>query len=288
MTGWIVYDGKQYEKNRWFAQELQKNCETFSDMRIILTESLRFGIMNDQPCMTVDGAPIKAPDFLIMRTIFPLLSEFLENVGARVFNDSRTSRFCNDKRLTHTALLRSDVLMMNTVFCDRAFLSPESLRGIRYPAVIKSAAGHGGSEVFSVENEEALRSVVRSLKDNRFLIQERFSPVGSDLRVYVLGGEIIGCALRRSETLQSNLSLGGTAQAHTLSPAERETVNKVLNALPFSPGFIGVDFLYADGKMVFNEIEDVVGTRMLYKTTDLDPALLYCEHIKNIMKNDTE
>ena len=283
MTGWIVYDGRQYEKNRWFAQELLKNCEAFCDARLIITENLQFGICDDQPCMTYDGEAIAGPDFVIMRTIFPLLSEFLESVGARVFNDSRTSRVCNDKRLTYTALIRSGVPMMNTVFCDRSYFSLERLYGIRFPAVVKSAAGHGGSEVFSAESEEELAAVVRSLCDSRFLIQERFSPVGSDLRVYVLGKEIIGAALRRSDTLRSNLSLGGTAEAHPLTPAERDTVNAVLKALPFSPDFIGVDFLYAENKLVFNEIEDVVGTRMLYRTSDLDAALLYCEYIKDRM-----
>ena len=285
MTGWILYDAKQYEKNRWFAHELLKNCSSFCDTRIVIAEKLRFGIRGDQPCMTFGGKPVPRPDFVIMRTIYPLLSSFLENCGARVFNDSRTSRICNDKRLTHLVLAASGVPMMNTAFFDRAFFSPESLRGFRFPAVVKSAAGHGGSEVFPADSVEELLSVVRTLHDDRFLVQERFSPAGSDLRVYVLGGEIIGAALRRSDTLKSNLSLGGTATAHMLAPAERETVGKVLNALPFSPGFIGVDFLYADGKMIFNEIEDVVGTRMLYQTGDLDAARLYADYIKKEAKS---
>ena len=58
MTGWIVYDGRQYEKNRWFAQELLKNCEAFCDARLIITENLQFGICDDQPCMTYDGEAI--------------------------------------------------------------------------------------------------------------------------------------------------------------------------------------------------------------------------------------
>ncbi|MBQ3284440.1 MAG: hypothetical protein IJH40_02250 [Ruminococcus sp.] len=283
MTGWIVYDAKQYEKNRWFAHELLKNCSSFCDIRIIIAEKLRFGIFSDQPCMTFGGEPISRPDFVIMRAIFPLLSSFLETCGARVFNDSRTSRVCNDKRLTHLALARSGVPMMNTAFFDRAFFSPDSLNGLNFPVVVKSAAGHGGSEVFPADSVEELLEIVRALHDDRFLVQERFSPAGSDLRVYVLGGEVIGAALRRSDTLKSNLSLGGTATAHMLSSTERETIGKVLNALPFSPDFIGVDFLYADGKMIFNEIEDVVGTRMLYQTASVDAAMRYAAYIKNIM-----
>ena len=280
MTGWIVYDRKQYEKNTWFASELQKNCEDFGDVRIVIAEDLRFGIRDGQPFSAYDNEPVCLPDFVVMRAIFPLLSGFLERCDARVFNDSHTARVCNDKRLTHLALLRSGVPMMNTAFFDRAFFSAEALRGLRFPAVVKSASGHGGSEVFSADSADEVLDIIRSLQDDRFLIQECFSPVGSDLRVYVLGGTIIGAALRRSDALQSNFSLGGTATAHTLSPAERDRVSSVLSALPFTPDFIGVDFLYADGKMVFNEIEDVVGTRMLYQTSSIDAARLYADYIK--------
>ena len=49
MTGWIVYDSKQYERNRWFAEELQKHCLSFGDAKLIITERLRFGISADRP-----------------------------------------------------------------------------------------------------------------------------------------------------------------------------------------------------------------------------------------------
>jgi glutathione synthase/RimK-type ligase-like ATP-grasp enzyme len=45
------------------------------------------------------------------------------------------------------------------------------------------------------------------------------------------------------------------------------------------PDFIGVDFVFGDGNVYLNEIEDVVGTRMLYSLTELDPARMYMEYI---------
>ncbi|MBR6213406.1 MAG: hypothetical protein IKQ67_02000 [Candidatus Methanomethylophilaceae archaeon] len=43
--------------------------------------------------------------------------------------------------------------------------------------------------------------------------------------------------------------------------------------------FIGIDFVFGDGQVYLNEIEDVVGTRMLYSLTDMDPARMYMEYI---------
>ena len=280
MTGWIVYDSRQYERNRWFAQELMKNCKRFCDVRLIMTEGLRFGIDSGGLFLSYENQTEQMPDFVIMRTIFPLLSTFFEAAGAKVFNDSATSRVCNDKRLTHLSVMRLGVGMMDASFYSRDYLSEENLQAIRYPAVVKSASGHGGKEVYFAEDREDLIDAVNAMRDPRFLVQKPFSPAGQDLRVYVLGGKIIGAALRTSDTLKSNISLGGKATAHTLTSRERDTVGAVLKALPFSPDFIGIDFLYGADELIFNEIEDVVGTRMLYETTDLDAAALYVSYIK--------
>ncbi|WP_405344911.1 RimK family alpha-L-glutamate ligase [Ruminococcus sp.] len=285
MTGWIVYDSKQYERNRWFAEELQKHCLSFCDAKLIITERLSFGISDNCPSMLYDNTPISAPDFVIMRSIFPLLSDFLETAGARVFNDSTTARICNDKRLTHLSVLRSGVRMMDTLFFDRDYFSQNDLSALSYPAVVKSASGHGGKEVFFVNSSDELLTAVSSIHDSRFLIQNPFSPSGQDLRVYVLGGRVIGSALRTSDSLKSNFSLGGKATFHTLAAHEQSAVSAVLAALPFSPDFIGIDFLYGGADLIFNEIEDVVGTRMLYETSDLDPASLYVSYIKNVMES---
>ena len=45
------------------------------------------------------------------------------------------------------------------------------------------------------------------------------------------------------------------------------------------PDFVGIDFVFGREGVYLNEIEDVVGTRMLYELTDLDPARMYMEYI---------
>jgi glutathione synthase/RimK-type ligase-like ATP-grasp enzyme len=40
----------------------------------------------------------------------------------------------------------------------------------------------------------------------------------------------------------------------------------------FDTGLVGIDFIYHQGRLVFNEAEDAVGTRMLYMHTARDIA----------------
>ena len=48
--------------------------------------------------------------------------------------------------------------------------------------------------------------------------------------------------------------------------------------------YAGIDLIYDNGKPVLNEIEDVVGSRMLYNHTDIDTAKLYIKYIKDTLK----
>ena len=46
----------------------------------------------------------------------------------------------------------------------------------------------------------------------------------------------------------------------------------------------GVDMLYDHGHPVIGEIEDVVGSRMLYQTSDIDIVALYLDEIRAILQ----
>ncbi len=55
-------------------------------------------------------------------------------------------------------------------------------------------------------------------------------------------------------------------------------VNTIINHFDF--GMVGIDFIFDEkGGFLFNEIEDVVGSRTLSMTSDTDIVKLYLEHI---------
>ena len=79
MTGWLTYDQKQYDKNKWFADEILKYCLSFFNIELIIAEDLKFGTVDGSICFSVNGIKKRKPDFAICRTIFPFLSYVLEN-----------------------------------------------------------------------------------------------------------------------------------------------------------------------------------------------------------------
>ena len=103
------------------------------------------------------------------------------------------------------------------------------------------------------------------------------------MRVYVLGGKVLVAVKRSSKTdFRSNFSLGGNAELTTVSQKVLEYIERIVKEL--EADFIGIDFIRHNGEWVLNEIEDVVGTRMIYSLTKTDAAEVYIKYI--LSKNE--
>ncbi len=279
MTGWLIYGKKEAEKNKWFISELLKYAkEKDILLEMVYAEEIQAGI-NGKRVVFVNGEERKFPDFALNRSIFPFLSKFLENAGVKVYNSSFVAEICNDKRKTHEFLSDKEIPMMETYFFDRRFFDFEKSLPLSFPMIVKPSNGHGGEGIVLAENKDSLKEAVLSYKTDEFLIQKPCSDVGKDMRVYIMGKTVLAAMLRISETdFRSNFSLGGRAERKFLSRDEEELVLKVADLFNFT--YAGIDFIFDNGKMVLNEIEDVVGARMLYEYTDLEPHKLLIDFIK--------
>ena len=212
-----------------------------------------------------------APEIVVSRIRDADVLSQLEDYGSTVYNRSSVCRICNDKSATY-----SFVRSLGIPILPYSFPGQDLPDGP--PWVVKSCIGHGGTEVFRAECVEDVDRLVRSLDGRRPIVQSFASDPGKDMRVYVLGGRIVASVLRTSETdFRANFKLGGRAEVSETPQAIREMVRRIVPEL--MADFIGIDFVFGDGRIYLNEIEDVVGTRMLYSLTDLDPARMYMEYI---------
>jgi gamma-F420-2:alpha-L-glutamate ligase len=86
--------------------------------------------------------------------------------------------------------------------------------------------------------------------------------------------------LRRSkEGFRANYSLGGEVVEYFLSEDETNRVHQIIEHFSFD--LVGIDFIVGDDSaLIFNEIEDVVGARMLYECTSIDIVDHYLRYLK--------
>ncbi len=94
----------------------------------------------------------------------------------------------------------------------------------------------------------------------------------------MLGHEVVDSMMRFSGTdFRSNVGLGADAVPYDPGGGHPELARRFARML--DPGLIGVDFLFHKGQLIFNEIEDAVGTRMLYAQDRMDIVADYMAFI---------
>lgn len=211
------------------------------------------------------GAELVTPDYrgdaeyVINRTNDYKIAEYFESRGIRVFNSSAFTKLANDKQACYDFMELSGIEIMQT-HCKTP------------PFVKKPRNGHGGQGVVMCHSADEY--------DENMVCQKPASDLGKDLRVWIIGNEIITAILRQSKTdFRSNYCLGGEALPYTLNDDETKQVKKIISLLD-GGSYYGIDFVFNNGKIVFNEIEDTVGARMVYDKTDIDIIKIFCDYIK--------
>lgn len=295
MTGWLIYGQEDSVKNKGYIELYEKEGKALGiQIVLIYREYLEIGIRSNSWYLEYRGSECEIPDFVIVRTIYPLLNSQLECLGLPVFNSSLIARICNDKAVTYQTVAALGIPIIESTFVEYTRVK-EKYQKITVPSVIKTVSGHGGTQVYlalpkAVSNEEdiylPLRGLENSLEDilegidkENCVLQPLITGTHQDLRVYVIGKNIIASILRTSkEGFRANYSLGGNIRTYELKEQEICTVMKIINH--FSFGMVGIDFLIGEnGELIFNEIEDVVGARMLYQCTDINLVKKYLEYI---------
>lgn len=286
MVGWLIYSEKDVEKNKRYIEFYMEEGKLQGiNMILILVEKLEFGIKGNKWFMRYNKEEIVKPDFSISRTIYPLLNKQLEYMGIKVFNNSQVSELCNDKAKTYQYVAQLGIPMVDSSFYQNSMVE-QTLENVGELSVVKAVAGHGGNQVFLinpgnstyVENE--IPAIYERLDRSDVVLQPLIGNKNQDLRVYIIGQDVIAAVLRTAkEGFKSNFSLGGVARKYELSNAEIQLIRKIISLFDF--GLVGIDFIIGDeGELIFNEIEDVVGARMLYQCTDINLVRLYLEFIK--------
>ncbi len=264
-TCWLLYEEQDYEKNRDFAALMAEEGAK-RGFRIV-------------PVFTGSLDPIASPwpEAVFSRQRDSGVSRRLEALGMTVLNNSKVCDLCNDKRKTHAFLQGLPQMEL---------LSQENLHALSpsaFPLVVKPACGHGGDRVTLVRNEAERQTALARIAPEPVMQQALASGAGRDLRVYVLFGQIVAGVMRTAQDgFLSNFKQGGSVSLHTLAPEEQALAQRVLRRFQDAGAplcFAGIDLLYHQGRPVVGEVEDVVGSRMLYRVSEMNIVGMFLEGV---------
>ena len=264
VKGILVYTSADAEYNKWFIDHIiEEGRKCNLDIRLVLSDKEE---VSDNDI-----------DFAIVRNRDSKLCKRLEDSNIRCFNSSYVVNIGNDKWEMYKDFNSAGIPVMYT-----------QKTKLPYPFVMKPVNGHGGENVYLIKNADEYESVISNIPDDRqgdLIYQVIATEKGRDIRVYVVGGTILTAmeriAVDTEKDFRSNYSLNGNAKEHALTDEELKLAAKVADHI--KADFVGIDLIYNNGRPVVNEIEDAVGTRMLYSLTDINPVREFVAHIADII-----
>ena len=264
VKGILVYTSADAEYNKWFIDHIiEEGRKCNLDIRLVLSDK--------------EEIPDNKYSFAIVRNRDSKLCKRLEENNIRCFNSSYVVNIGNDKWEMYKDFNAAGIPVMYT-----------QKTKLPYPFVMKPVNGHGGENVYLIKNADEYESVISNIPDDRqgdLIYQVIATEKGRDIRVYVVGGTILTAmeriAVDTEKDFRSNYSLNGNAKEHALTDEELKLAAKVADHI--KADFVGIDLIYNNGRPVVNEIEDAVGTRMLYSLTDIDPVREFVAHIADIV-----
>lgn len=284
MYGILIYEKEDAIKNEWFINELIK-CADEKNIRLKL---VYLEDIIDKPLEDIIFIDDKRISFAINRSRNSEISSRLETLSVTQINCTKIIDIANDKAKTYSFLGESGIPFLEYVRIGIDSFDESDIT-LLFPVVVKPSHGHGGSGVTLANDMDSLKDIIRHMNDiwpneDSVVIQKCARDIGRDLRVYIMDGKILAGVMRTSANgeLCANFSLGGNCSLHKLSAEEENLCHRILTVLEqkhMHPDFIGIDFVYDDGKPVFNEIEDAVGSRMLYQLTEIDVAKEFIKHV---------
>jgi RimK family alpha-L-glutamate ligase len=95
-------------------------------------------------------------------------------------------------------------------------------REFSYPIILKKSSGSQGKGVMLVQNRDSLKDISEMIDTSKPLIFQEYVSVsrGRDLRVFVIGGKVVGGMMRVAKKgFKANFSQGGYVKPVKLSPA---------------------------------------------------------------------
>lgn len=285
-TCWVIYNGSLVSDK--FADQARLTADAAERAGI----SARM-MKNYEAMMDLSGEP-DLPDFAVLLDKDILLGYFLKSRGVPVYNDPAIIDLCDNKAKQYIQLASHGLPMPRTIVAPKVYPNFSILESgyfervidtLKLPMIIKEGHGSFGMKVYLIETEEQFYEKVESLRGIDFVFQEFIaSSRGRDIRVNIVGGEIVAAMYRHSETdFRANITNGGIASPVELTEAQSKMAIEAAAAV--GAVFAGVDLLFDEQEQpLVCEVNAAAHIRNILNVTGINVADAMIEFILEDLK----
>lgn len=228
------------------------------------------GVILDEPTVVVPriGAAVTDHAVAVLR--------HLEALGTPLTAPSGAVRKARDKMACLQVLAAAGLPIPKTVLARQAQDAAWAVEAVGGPPVVlKLLSGTHGVGIILAESLDSARSILESLWGlERDVLVQRFeaSAAGRDLRLFVVGSEVVAAIRRRGPpgSFRSNLHHGGRAEVVSPDPSVLELAVRASTLLGLSVA--GVDLLETDAGPLVTEVNASPGLEGVEDATGIDIA----------------
>ena len=260
ISGWIIYLKKEealtlsedYSVLRLLEEATKKNISlkvfTPEQFDLIITK-------NDNKSILIDEEPHAIPDFILPRIgsnskYFTLaVLRHLEQLGVYICNNAAAIELVKDKLHCHQIMSHHNLPIPKTMLLKFPVAINIVKKEIGFPAIIKNISGQKGAGIYLSESSSKFEDLMELIHENNananIILQEYIQTShGRDLRVFVVGGKIIGCMQRTSKdgNFKANFSRGGSTESHNITQEIEWLVTETVRITGLD--IAGIDLLF--------------------------------------------
>lgn len=276
-----------YDRLRWEEKELLKAAEKSGfKFKAVDTKFLHFN--------STLGLGESLDGLVLQRCISHYrrlyLSALLEATGVRVVNSFRTTYLCGDKLLTSLTLSKARVPIPRFSVAFTTDGALKALHRLGLPAVFKPVVGSHGRLVSMVDDLNLARTLLEHAEymgnglNRVHYIQEYIDKPGRDIRMVVVGGEVVASIFRYAPKgeWRTNVAMGGRAEPYKPSAEVEEMAIKSAEVLQGE--VVGVDLMESERGILVNEVNPTVEFKGASLSTGIDVAMKIVDYIRRVVK----
>jgi len=204
----------------------------------------------------------------------------LAEQGVPIVNPPRAIEVAVDKYLATTRLQAAGLLVPQTFVCQTAQQAMDGFLKLEGDVVVKPLFGGEGRGITRVADPAIAQRVFQALEAiGSVLYLQKFIPhEGYDLRLLVVGQQVLGMRRRNATDWRTNISRGAVAEPLEVTDELARLARQAADAV--GAPLAGVDLLPGkDGRLYALEVNAVPGWRALAEVTGVDVAALVLEHL---------
>ncbi|MCS3900624.1 ribosomal protein S6--L-glutamate ligase [Methanococcus voltae] len=207
----------------------------------------------------------------------------------KLINSSKAVETCQNKYLTYIELNEFMPKSYLTFSKEFKYIEEVIIKNIEYPVVVKPVYGGYGNNVLMARDSKELNNLCDLISsENREIFLQEYIQYKHDLRVFVLGNEVIGCMERiPNDSWKANYSLGAEIKEFKISEEIKNCVLKASKQL--GAEIVGVDVLITENSFKILEMNITPQFSGMIHFVDVPKKIVeYCVNMVQNSKNNSD